>query len=260
MPNLSKLKTMGRKLWGFLLGEESWFGTVTLICVVLIVLIAWADVQLLLGTPLHGWLMHLLQFIAVAMYVYAAARVYRLARNLWRALPAYIQRIKDDINGKIRPKTLEMEAAEAANTVFLRSIYLVAGLVLLVAAIPDNPMLVSLSFAVGLLGAFLISQRDLRDNSHEKTRTIEIGRLVLSGIRSKVYPREIGMRVFVCAMTVYIFYFLDTDVTLMGWGAGFICGHATFNDNWQGLAAQWPNLKKEIRSIVSIKKSPSKKD
>lgn len=265
MPIKPKLKTMFGKLRGILLGDESWLCTVAFGALGLIILIWLAD-SWLRGTRFEGpwveglWAPCLAFYVVFAAYVYFAFRGFVWLRNFKRGLPAYIQHIKDDFNGKIRHKTPEMEAEEAAETVKLRSVYLFAGVALLLMVIHDNPVLVSLSFAVGLLGAFLMSGRDLRDNSREKTRTFEIGRLVLSGIRSKVYPHEIGVRVFVLAMTVYIFYFLDTSETLLGWGSGFVCGYATFNDNWRGLIAQWPTMKKEIRSIVSIKKSPGKKD
>lgn len=254
MPRLPTIRTIPKKLWGLLLSDKSWLGTVTLICVVLIVLIAWADDQLL-GTPFQGWLMHLLPLIAVAMYVYAAARVYRLARNLWRALPGEWRRIKDDFTGKARPLTPEMEAAEASAIRSTRGLHLAIGLAVLALAMPGNPMIVTLAFSVGLLGAFLLLGLN-RPDGHEETRTIKIGRIVLRGIRVKVQPHEVGAQFFAMAMAVYISF--AGDDAIAGCLAGFVCGYAVANNEWRSAAALWPDLKKEVKRIVSV--SPPEKE
>lgn len=254
MPRLPTIRTIPKKLWGLLLSDKSWLGTVTLICVVLIVLIAWADDQLL-DTPFQGWLMHLLPVIAVAMYVYAAARVYRLARNLWRALPGEWRRIKDDFTGKARPLTPEMEAAQARAIRSTRGLYLAIGLAVLALAMPGSPMIVTLAFSVGLLGAILLLGLD-RPDGHEETRAIKIGRIVLRGIRVKVQPHEVGVRIFAMAMAVYISF--AGDDAIAGCLAGLVCGYAVANNEWRSAAALWPDLKKEVKRIVSV--SPPKKE
>lgn len=211
-----------------LLSDRSWFWQVSLLAFGLITSIILIDTSLR-GTRFGGfWALYLVPPIILTVYIYLAFRFFVWLRNFKRNLPIYIQEFKDDLNGKMYPKTPEIEASEAANTAFLRSIYLAVGLVLLVAAKEANPLFVSLSFSVGLLGAFLAWGLD----------------------NKRANAQIIGIHIFFCAMTGYVFFILASGETLLAWGAGYICGFATFNSDWSSGLRRWS----------TIKKLPAKKD
>lgn len=248
MPNLSVLKTFPKKLLAFLLTDKPIFLKGLFIFTVLFFPSVWF---------FHQWAMYFVPASILLLYIFCGFRVFVWLRNARRRLPAFIQGMK----GMGPPET---EAENATKAMKLRTLWLVMGLVLLATSISVDPMLVSFAFSIGLLAAFLVCGCDRHDEVNAMPRKIEIGRFIFSGLRPKIHPREVGARVFVVVMTGYVFYFLNSNEALLGWGAGYICGFASFNDNWSSGIRGWADFKKntlnEISGLITIKKHPGKKD
>lgn len=234
MPNLSTLKTIPRKLWDFLLSDKPSFVLATFALCVTLALIFNVDI-FLAGTRFRRWALYLVPIVSLIYLIYCAFRFFVWLRNARRRLPAFIQALK--VKGP--------PATEAENTMKLRTIWMIFGLLSASMVINDDPVFVSLSFVLGLLAAFLRCGRE----------RITLGRFVISVplLIREADSRIVGASVFIVVMLLHLFG-LVSDEMLLGLGCGLACGFALFKESWP---SDWQILENKS-SIKSVGFPPSK--
>lgn len=132
-----------------------------------------------------------------------------------------------------RPPLSEEEISKSIRVT--RGIWLAVGFVLLLGVINESPLAALFAFAIGLMCPALVSYPP--NNRAERATWA-------------------GKAVFVATLTAYVFYGIDTNTGLLGWGAGFMCGYATFFNEedavWRFLYRRdrWQCLKTELLAIA----------
>lgn len=161
---------------------------------------------------------------------YGVLWLHRKINSFWRCFRA--EGFKRAWGKQFKP----LSAEETSRNIWaIRGFWLAVGFVLLVSAIKETPSVAIIAFVVGLMSVALMCRPP--ENKHERAAIM-------------------GRVVFVLALTAYVFYGFDGNAGLAGWGAGLICGYATFFDEdhafWRTpyRRDRWQLLKAELLVIA----------